>query len=72
MPKSFINDFDMDFQCPSCNKKLKISSKDVGSTITCKFCHQEITLKDNGFSDGVKQVNKELDKFTKDLKNLFK
>lgn len=72
MSKTFINNFDIDFQCPNCNNTLKISSKDISSTINCQFCHQEIYLKDDGFSDGLKQANKELDNFTKNLKKMFK
>lgn len=72
MPQKFINAFDIEVRCPNCDNKFKISSNQVGSNITCNFCQQVIKLEDNGFSNGINEVNRTLDKFSKDLKKMFK
>lgn len=72
MARNFIKTFDIEIECPKCHSKFKISSNQVGSTVTCVSCKQVIKLKDNGFSTGINEVNKTLDKFSKDLKRMFK
>lgn len=70
MPKGFLDDFDFDINCPNCNRKLTIKPKQVGSTITCRYCHSEITLEDKNFKSGIKSANKAMDDFEKQLKKL--
>lgn len=72
MSKNYINNFDIDLTCPNCHGSFKVSSNQVGSSVNCQFCHKTINLQDNGFSDGIKQANKSLDEFTKNLKKMFK
>lgn len=72
MSKNFINSFNFDLKCPNCHGTFKVSSNKVGSSINCQYCHQSITLQDSGFSSGIKQVNREFDKLSKDLKKMFK
>lgn len=70
--KNYISNFNFNLTCPNCHGSFKVSSSQVGSTINCQFCHKTINLQDNGFSSGINQVNKSIDDFTKDLKNMFK
>ena len=70
--KNYIGNFTINIKCPNCHGELKVPSNQVGSSITCRFCHQSIELADKGFSKGVNDVNKQLDKLQKDLKKIFK
>lgn len=70
--KNYIDDFDIDFECPSCNKKIQIKASDIGSVIKCQHCNQSIELKDDNFTSGINEVNKALNDFNKNLNNLFK
>ncbi len=72
MSKNYIGNFDIDFTCPNCHNSFKVSSSKIGSTINCNFCNKTIHLQDDGFSDGLNQVNKSIDDFTKNLKKMFK
>lgn len=60
-------EFDSEIDCPHCDKEITISSKQAGSTITCPFCNNLITLKDDGFSDGIKNAEKSIDDLFKNF-----
>ncbi len=60
------------FKCPKCGTNINVKVKSVGSMITCPFCNQNIELQDDGFSNGINEANKLVDKFNQDLKNMFK
>lgn len=60
-------EFDIEIDCPHCNKEITISSKQAGSTISCPYCNCLIELKDDGFSDGIKNVEKSIDDLFKNF-----
>lgn len=65
--KNFFDNATFELQCPKCRGKFQVSVNQVGSTIQCKFCHQPITLQNKGFTQGLQQANKDIDKFLKNL-----
>lgn len=64
----FFKDATFDFKCPNCQSNIPVKVSSVGSTINCPHCNQAITLQDKGFSSGIQNANKSLDKFLKGLK----
>lgn len=72
MSNNYFKNADIDFKCPNCNRNITIKVSKIGSTITCPHCNQSIQLEDDGFSNGLKDANKMLDKFGQDLNNMFK
>lgn len=67
MLNNFFKNATFDFTCPSCQGNIQVSVSSIGSTINCPYCRQTITFKDNGFSSGIQDANKSLNKFLKDL-----
>lgn len=65
--KNYLKNAKFDLKCPNCKHTIEISFQSVGTSITCPLCSQAIKLQDSGFSNGVSQVNRALDKFTKNL-----
>lgn len=57
-----------DFACPSCNKVFEVSVNSVGNTVNCPHCKQVITFKDNGFSKGLNNANRQIDNLTNKFK----
>lgn len=63
-----LEDAEIDFNCPNCEKKITIKIKQVGGRVVCSHCKSEIELVD----DGVKKAIKEADKAIDDLFKKFK
>ena len=55
-----IEPFDFDVQCEGCKKEFTISTKDIGTTVHCPHCDAEIALNDDGFSEGVTDIEEKL------------
>lgn len=70
---SLFGDSTIDFKCPSCNHKVKVSLKQLGTVVKCPHCSVNIELeKDAGYNKATKDVDKSLKDFEKSLNNLFK
>jgi len=63
-----LEDANFDFTCPACKHSFKIRVNQVGKTIACPHCHQQINLKDDGFSKGIKSAENQLNHLFKGLK----
>ena len=72
MSSNFLKDASFDFKCPCCNGNIKVKVSSIGSIINCPYCNQSIELQDDSFTSGLNDANRMLDKFGKDLKNMFK
>lgn len=68
MAKDVIGAFDLDIECPKCKRSFKTTSKSVGKSVNCPYCKQQIDLVDDGFSKGIKSVNKQISDMFKNLK----
>ena len=64
---SLLDEFELDIECPECIKELTITSSDFGQTIQCPKCKVNITLQDNGISDGLNHVDNMIDDALKGL-----
>lgn len=69
---NYFKNSSFDFECPKCHGNIRVKVARIGSSINCPHCNQGITLEDDGFSNGLNEANQLLDKFGKDLNNLFK
>ncbi len=61
----------LSFDCPKCGKQIEFTVNQIGTSISCPHCNQKISLEDNGVTDAVDNVEKQLNDFTDSLKNLF-
>lgn len=68
--ENILKNASFDFACPTCKHSLKISLDSVGTNIHCPFCNQGINLKDEGFSDGLAQINHSINDLKKVLKKI--
>lgn len=72
MSNDIFKNASFDFKCPSCNNNINVKVSSIGTMITCPHCNQAIELQDDGFSSSANEADKLVDKFGKDLKNMFK
>lgn len=54
--------------CPKCKTKFTFLASQVGTSIVCPNCRVPIYLNDDGFSDSINNINKQLN----NLKKMFK
>ena len=61
-----LSDREIEFKCPKCNASITVKVKEIGSTIACPHCKQNIHLTDDGFSESAhaaeKSINDLIDK----------
>ena len=67
-----LDNIEMEMECPSCQKTIAVNSSDIGKTVKCEFCGQDILLEDGGFKESVAEANQLVDDFEKSLDKLFK
>lgn len=60
-----LDNEELSLGCPNCNATVNFKVKQIGSSVICSKCNSKINLEDNGFSQGLKDLEKS-------LKNLFK
>lgn len=60
----------IDITCPDCSHVFKVKLKNLkdGANIQCTDCNETITIKDEGFSEGLKKTEKAISKLAKKLK----
>lgn len=63
-----MDSFDLDIECPNCEKPFTISTGQIGSSVKCPHCQEQIDLVDDGFSDKMKSAEKQIDDMLKNLK----
>ena len=63
-----LNDEKFDFECPNCNQTIITTIGNVGKTIKCIHCGQEITLQDDGISQAIKNIDNQINDIFKNFK----
>lgn len=69
---NYFNNTSFNINCPKCNGQITVKTEQIGTHINCQYCGSQIELEDDGFSDELNSANQSIDKFMKDLKNMFK
>ena len=68
MPPSLKN-AEFEIACPNCSKSIKVRFEDIGSSVTCQHCKQEIHLQGNDFSKNARKVEQAISRLAKNLKH---
>ena len=60
----------VDVTCPGCSHvtKVKLKAMKESTGYQCKGCNEQVTFKDEGFTEGLKNVEDALSKFAKKFK----
>ena len=61
----------IEFNCPDCEKELIIDSKQLGTTIKCRFCGAKINLVDDGFLAAEQERKQAIENLEKTMSEMF-
>ena len=67
--KFSLQNAEFEIACPNCSHAVKVRVKDVGSSVICAHCKQEIHLQDDGFSRNAHKAEQAISKFANSLKS---
>lgn len=63
-------EIEIPFDCPECNREIKITSDKIGSSINCPYCDAKLDLIDNGIISALEEADSSINDMLKDLSDI--